>query len=209
MTQIYIDEKGDLVSSNDFGLNPDMFCTCDECHRKRYNMHLKDDKSFAAGKYTLELLNERWHEAMRSRMPWRFSIKVETVKKWLYSLTCHQKIIKNLIPEDAKVLDLACGIGQLATSFDPKNYLGIDIYEPAIEYCRVVNPRHTFESIDLFNASFEENEFDFIIAGGFEISSEIFTAINTWGKNILHFSFSPPTEYTLWNKESNETIKGK
>lgn len=184
-------------------MNPDMFCTCDECKQKRYDMHSGED--FSAGKYTLDLLNDRWHESMQQRIPWRFSIAIPKVSEWMYSIACHHGILREVIPEGSKVLDLACGIGQLASYFNEKDYLGIDIYIPAIEYCKIMYPRHNFLAIDLFEAEFEENTFDFIIAGGFEVTDEIFSAISGWGKNILHFSYTPPTEYTLWNKASNVT----
>tara|TARA_Y100001973_G_C5188128_1_gene329170 strand:- start:1497 stop:2093 length:597 start_codon:yes stop_codon:yes gene_type:complete len=180
------------------------FCTCLKCKQERYYIHLAQE--FNAGKYTLDLLNDRWHQSMMERIPWRFSIKIETVSEWMYSVHCHHNILRHTIPEGSKVLDLACGIGQLASYFNEKDYLGIDIYIPAIEYCKIMYPRHEFLSIDLFDADFLENTFDFIIASGFEINNKIFSAISSWGKNILHFSYTPQTKYILWNKETNKTI---
>jgi len=203
--KVYTDENGNVVEN--LAIDPDMFCACDDCKVKRYNMH--DGDNFSAGKYTLELLNDRWHQSLKERIPWRFSIQIPTLSKWLYSISFHQNILRKTIPDGSRVLDLACGIGQLASFFDPRDYLGIDIYKPAIEYCKIYYPRHRFEVADIFERQFGENEFDFIIAGGFDIDAQIFAAIKDWGRNILHFSYSPPTDYTIWNKSTNKTVKGR
>ena len=84
-----------------------------------------------------------------------------------------QTLIEHFNMEDSILLDVGCGLGNLAEYLDDKNiklyYIGIDIMPEMIERAKSktfknINPQ--FMTLDFFNSKNIENEFDYIYSSG-------------------------------------------
>jgi len=166
-------------------------------------------KKYNFGPYSKEHLDARWEEAMSSNRPWRLSIKIEKIQHWMERIKQHHSILRHLnITPDTKVMSAGCAIGHLAPYFNFDNYLGIDIYKPAIEYAKTMYPSHQFLSEDMTQISYPDNTFEWIICAGFKPEGEMFEHLNAWGHNIVSFSYTPANEYMAWNKQTKKILRG-
>ena len=66
----------------------------------------------------------------------------------------HYRFMRFLVPEDATVLDLGCGIGDLLGALAPKHGVGVDISEPMLDEARARQPAYTFLHGDVENPAF-------------------------------------------------------
>lgn len=70
---------------------------------------------------------------------------------------------------NSSALDVGCGTGDLSAYLRNKNiedYLGIDIYKPAIERARVKYPKETFILGDILKDEIIDKKFDFVFCSG-------------------------------------------
>ncbi len=64
------------------------------------------------------------------------------------------------------VLDLGCGTGAMAPSFDPRRYLGVDINRRYVDWARRTKPAHRFEAMDGSRLNLPDEGFDAVFIGG-------------------------------------------
>jgi 2-polyprenyl-3-methyl-5-hydroxy-6-metoxy-1,4-benzoquinol methylase len=62
-----------------------------------------------------------------------------------------------------RVLDVGCGIGELAEFVPPESYLGIDLDQVSVETARQRHPRHVFQTLAEFETDPPTNRFDTIV----------------------------------------------
>jgi SAM-dependent methyltransferase len=72
-----------------------------------------------------------------------------------------------LIAPGRRVLDVGCGLGDLATFLPPDvDYLGVDIAAGMVETARSLHPERRFETGHLLEPSFAPGPFDVVVASG-------------------------------------------
>lgn len=70
---------------------------------------------------------------------------------------------------ESSVLDVGCGTGDLSAFLRMRNitdYLGVDIYSPAIERAKLKYPKEVFILGDILDGVISERKFDFVICSG-------------------------------------------
>lgn len=99
-----------------------------------------------------------------------FNSKNYQRKKWLSKAeTFHKEdllVLKELIPENSKILELGCGNGHLLAGLKPKKGVGLDISKNLIEEAKKDYPSLNFFQGDIENISDEIKKtgpFDFIL----------------------------------------------
>lgn len=87
--------------------------------------------------------------------------------------------------KDATILDVGCGTGDMAQFLSDKNikeYMGVDIFEPAIEKAKERFPNHTFIAGDFLTLSIKK-KFDFVFCSGAmttKLDSDNYEIIKPW-----------------------------
>jgi ubiquinone/menaquinone biosynthesis C-methylase UbiE len=94
-------------------------------------------------------------------------VAIEKHSKVAYKLgymeECLKVVEKLNLPEDAKILDLGCGEGELCSYFKKENVVGIDTCVSSIKTARKLYDKK-FMVMSAENLSFEDNTFDYIFA---------------------------------------------
>ncbi len=97
---------------------------------------------------------DRWRDVMSH------DEKMGCFQKAYYARVCD--MFRYLIPEDARVLELGCGRGDLLASLEPSHGVGVDFCEQAVETARERHPDLEFIRGDALE--FESDEtFDYIV----------------------------------------------
>lgn len=97
-------------------------------------------------------------------------IKHNIILVFIKILTLNYMLIKSILKKwspkgEITVLDLGCGLGNLAPLFKSKGYLGVDIDEKSIEIAKQNYPIYTFKVGDITTFSINRN-FDLVVAIG-------------------------------------------
>lgn len=87
--------------------------------------------------------------------------------------------------QEATILDVGCGTGDLVQFLSNKqstDYVGIDIFEPAIEKARQKFPQYTFIADDFLKYTFQQ-KFDFVFCSGAlttRLDTDNYAILNSW-----------------------------
>jgi SAM-dependent methyltransferase len=95
------------------------------------------------------------------------------------------------------LLDVGCGPGALYSYLEATgrsyDYLGIDVYEPAIGHARKVRSRGRFEAWDVFDPRLDDTRFDAVVAIGTLVSG---VPVSTPAERVARVQ-------SLWGRLSN------
>jgi 2-polyprenyl-3-methyl-5-hydroxy-6-metoxy-1,4-benzoquinol methylase len=80
-----------------------------------------------------------------------------------YYQTKIAQIYKNIIPKDARILELGCRSGNLLNSLEPSVGFGIDFSDEAIHQAQINYPNLTFYLLDAHEIKLPAQKFDYII----------------------------------------------
>lgn len=126
---------------------------------------------------------------------------------WYDIWAVHQKIIKQIIPADAKVLDAACGYGRCSVLFDPSLYLGVDFSPDFIKQAKDIYIDFKFKVADCRKLPFKDKEFDWVLCTSFRKMIIHYLGEEAWwpfekelkrvGKNILILEYTDCTKYEI------------
>lgn len=122
-------------------------------------------------------------------------------KKFYHKLV--EKYYRLIIPENAKVLELGCGNGDLLNAVKPAYGVGVDFSEKTIEWAQERYPDLTFKCQDAENIDIDE-KFDYIIISDTinilwdvqKVFQEIKKVSHSKTKLILSY-YNPSWEYRL------------
>jgi SAM-dependent methyltransferase len=103
---------------------------------------------------------EFWKERIDGAVKEQYSVYICNDNLWRDIFLAHKKIINDLIPKDAYVLDAGCGYGRMCELFKPQNYEGIDFSPDFIKLATEKYPNHSFEVQDLKKLPYENKQFD-------------------------------------------------
>lgn len=102
-----------------------------------------------------------WKERILNAQKERYSVYICSDVMWGKINTDHKRIINEIIPKGAKVLDAGCGYGRMSVYFD--NYLGVDFSPDFIEKAKKDYPNKEFMVADLKSLPFKDAEFDWVV----------------------------------------------
>jgi len=147
---------------------------------------------------SISFLQRRWYnDAILEGKPWHFNMAIYSLLDFWKVKNNHFNILREIgVTSNTKVLDVGCGLGDLAGYFNPLNYIGVDMFEPVIYNCKLRFPNHTFICNDISNVNFSENSFEWVIYSG--IPHDLIDINNKWAENRVAFSYTPPNQYTVW-----------
>lgn len=74
----------------------------------------------------------------------QYTVYLANKTLWQNIFDAHKKIIEELIPKDAKVLDTGCGYGRMSELFTKEQYTGVDFAPALIEKAQSLYPDKTF-----------------------------------------------------------------
>jgi len=74
--------------------------------------------------------------------------------------------VKKYSPTEVTTLDLGCGTGEFCELFDKKNYLGLDIYKPYLDFATARYPGYNFLEGDATKLDLENSSFEYIFIHG-------------------------------------------
>lgn len=99
-----------------------------------------------------------WKQRIDKAQKKHYSVYISNDSLWNNINLSHEKIIKELIKPNEKVLDAGCGYGRSSIFFD--NYLGIDFSPDFIELAKKEHPDKEFIVGNLKELPFKDKEFD-------------------------------------------------
>jgi ubiquinone/menaquinone biosynthesis C-methylase UbiE len=132
----------------------------------------------------------------------------------LLKLTCDIKrdlILKEInVKESEAILEIACAIGHLSSSFPQSAYVGIDTDEKYIKFARERNKDRSFKVMSAYNLGFEENYFDYVLVSGFfhhiedggiiKVLNECKIVLKKRGKIIILEPTYPSSRFSILKK---------
>lgn len=93
----------------------------------------------------------------------QFSVYLMNKTNWGIVWDHHKKVINELIPKDAKVLDAGCGYGRVSELFDKDNYIGVDFAPAFIKKAKELYPDKKFIIGKIDNLPFKKHQFDWAL----------------------------------------------
>lgn len=105
-----------------------------------WKQRIKEAKQLGKIHYSVYLANDRW---------------------WKRILDAHLRVIRDVIPKEATVLDAGCGYGRLSEYFD--NYTGIDFSPDFIYEAKAMYPQKRFEVQNIKKLPYKDQEFDWVV----------------------------------------------
>lgn len=133
-------------------------------------------------------------------------------KTWDKIQTVQSRILAQLIPPTAKIVDVGCGAGFLLECL-PRTvtYLGLDLNPYLIEWGRRKYEKYvnaSFEVVDAKDLSqYGDGQFDWAISrsvigccgkfSGYDVAEQIFMETNRIAKQAIFLGYDPPDQYTL------------
>lgn len=106
---------------------------------------------------------EFWKDRINTAVKEHYSVYVANDALWEHIFKTHQRIIQEVIPKDAYVLDAGCAYGRMCELFEPKNYEGVDFSPDFIEIAKKKYPNHSFEVQNIKKLPYEDKQFDWAI----------------------------------------------
>ena len=76
-----------------------------------------------------------------------------------------ERVYASMIPQDASVLEIGCGLGDLLAALRPRQGVGVDLSEKTIALAKERHPNLRFECMDAHSIKLE-GTFDYIVAQG-------------------------------------------
>ena len=108
----------------------------------------------------------RHQAAVRALSERLASTRAQWIRRNSYFYSSDHRYLRLLVPEDASVLEIGCGNGQLLAALKPRRGVGIDISESMIALARAEHPEYEFHVANTEDPAAYENitgPFDTII----------------------------------------------
>jgi SAM-dependent methyltransferase len=152
---------------------------------------------------TPEFYNERLKEGIK------IDDAIQNGVDWVSVKDKMSLIINNEVR--GRVLDAGCGTGWIAEFIDKDNYVGMDWWKEAVDEAQKRYPEHKFIIGDVSNTGFNNNSFDWVLAGSLGgyapdgLGGEWDKFEKEWSriaKKILVFWLSKPGQYKIIKYET-------
>lgn len=153
--------------------------------------------------FSTEFWKKRIKEAQRDY----FSVYVTNYKDWRDINIEHLALIREGIPEDAKVLDAGCGYGRACEWFSPSQYTGVDFSPDFLGQAKRKYPEYTFVKADLRELPFEKKQFDWAFCISIKRMVVDNKGVAEWkkmekelkrvAKNVLILEYEDPDQFEI------------
>jgi len=140
-----------------------------------------------------------------------YSVYLVNPSTWGQIFETHKKIIEELIPKDAKVLDAGCGYGRMSQLFTKEQYTGVDFAPSLIEKAQELYPDKTFIVSKLeelpFKGKGRAKPFDWVLCVSVKGMIKGKSSSEHWekmeaelkrvGKKVLFLEYTDAAEYEV------------
>lgn len=103
---------------------------------------------------------EFWANRIKTAVSEHYAVYVANEVLWGRINKAHEKIIKELITNEDKVLDAGCAYGRSSVFFNPENYTGVDFSPEFIANAKKKYPNNDFMVGNLKELPFADKIFD-------------------------------------------------
>lgn len=161
----------------DIDVNEHSHCACTKCEEMRLEIVKNGDPFFYLENtdYAKEL-NIRWTQSLSTATQKFFGYEGYNSKYEMILTKFNQSIIIDKEITTYDTLEVGCGASWIAGYYDPEKYTGIDVFAPAIEYSRMIYPKHKFICGDIKTFEFEK-KYDYVIVKNMSIDKECFSVL--------------------------------
>jgi SAM-dependent methyltransferase len=187
-------------------LEPSSFCTCQKCSEHRLDYIKNHDPFFFLENLDyINDLNKDWEKCLQTCTQKFFRYEGFNPNLEVKLSVFNFSIIHGLGLSSHDTLEVGCGVSWIAGYYEPEKYTGVDIFSPAIDYSRMIYPKHDFICGDINSIEFEK-KYEYVIVKNMDIDNKCFEVLKALCNNkiIKMPNKISSTDFSVYDVKQNE-----
>lgn len=153
------------------------FCQCEKCLDVRLaSIKSYDPFFFLENEDYIKELNESWGKCLQTCTQKFFGYKGFSSILEAKLTVFNQHLISSRGISNHDTLEVGCGVSWIAAYYEPEKYTGIDIFCPALDYSKLIYPKHKFLYGNINSTEFEK-KYEYVIVKNMAIDNQCFEVL--------------------------------